>query len=471
MMNDAARSDDSARSDRLLTTVEITTKLRLPTLHRSQAAAYWALRSHRFKALRCGRRWGKTDFAKVWLGDGLARGWPCAWFAPQHKTWSEAYTEMADLFEPMWEGGSKGGQIMRMMTGGRIDFWTLENAIAGRGRHYRRIVIDEAAFAKDGDNKSEGSMMEMWEKSIKPTLFDYQGEALVCSNSAGKKSDNFFYNICTDPQYGFAEYHARTVDNDRLPKRLRGQSPAAWLKAREQALDDIRTQNDPLVYAQEYEAEFVDWAGVAFFAEASLLEPSGRPAAHPIVCDSVFAVIDTAIKTGVEHDGTAVMFFARCSFGSYPLLVLDWDIKQIEGGSLENWLPSIYQRLEELAEECRARHGSMGVWIEDKGSGTILLQQARRREWLATGIESVLTAMGKDERAISVSGYVYRGEVKFTQHAYDKTAVYKRHSRNHALEQITSFRVGDKDAKEREDDLLDTFTYGIAIGLGNKEGF
>jgi hypothetical protein len=80
---------------------------------------------------------------------------------------------------------------MRMKTGGRLDFWTLENSIAGRGRRYHRIVIDEAAFTKDGDNKVDGSMMELWEKSIKPTLYDYGGEALVSSNSAGKNSDNF----------------------------------------------------------------------------------------------------------------------------------------------------------------------------------------------------------------------------------------------------------------------------------------
>ena len=41
---------------------------------------------------------------------------------------------------------------------------------------------------------------------------------------------------------------------------------------------------------------------------------------------------------------------------------------------------------------------------------------------------------------------------------------------NHLVDQIESFRIGDKDNK-REDDLLDTFCYGIAIGLGNSEGF
>jgi hypothetical protein len=43
-------------------------------------------------------------------------------------------------------------------------------------------------------------------------------------------------------------------------------------------------------------------------------------------------------------------------------------------------------------------------------------------------------------------------------------------ARNHLIEQIENFRVGDKDNK-REDDLLDTFCYGIAISLGNREGF
>jgi hypothetical protein len=33
-----------------------------------------------------------------------------------------------------------------------------------------------------------------------------------------------------------------------------------------------------------------------------------------------------------------------------------------------------------------------------------------------------------------------------------------------------SFRVGDKNS-DREDDLLDIFCYGVAIALGNSEGF
>ena len=88
----------------------------------------------------------------------------------------------------------------------------------------------------------------------------------------------------------------------------------------------------------------------------------------------------------------------------------------------------------------------------------------------AHAIESKLTAMGKDERAISVSGYVHRGMVKYTDRAFEKTVVYKRaftKSPGRPGRELSHRRQGS----DREDDLLDTFCYGIALALGNSEGF
>ena len=76
-------------------------KLSLGTLHAGQVKAFKALRNHRFKALRCGRRFGKADFAKTWIMDGLVQGDECAWLAPQHKTWSEVYSELASNLMPI----------------------------------------------------------------------------------------------------------------------------------------------------------------------------------------------------------------------------------------------------------------------------------------------------------------------------------------------------------------------------------
>ena len=444
-------------------------RISLGRLHSGQATALRVLAPHRLKALRCGRRFGKTELAKSWISQGLVQGQECAWFAPQHRTWSEVYAELATNLRPILERTSKQAGVMRFKTGGRLDFWTLENVIAGRGRRYHRIVIDEAAFAKDGDNKTEGSMMSIFEKSIKPTLYDFGGEVLVCSNSAGKNPDNFFYNICTDPRYGFFEYSATTMDNPLLPKRMMNEEEAAWRERRNSFQEELIKNNDPLVYAQEYLAEFVDWSGVAFFSREKLLV-DGQPVPYPRSCDCVFAVIDTASKTGTDNDGTAVTYFAANGNFKFPLLILDWDIAQIEGATLETWLPAVFQRLEELSRVCRARTGALGAWIEDKNSGTILLQQAKRRDMPAYQIDSKLTAMGKDERAFSVSGYVHRGQVKYTEYAFNKMVTYKQKARNHLLEQIESFKIGDKKSN-REDDLLDTFCYGIAIALGNNEGF
>jgi hypothetical protein len=427
------------------------------------------LQPYRFKALRCGRRFGKTEFAENWIAQGLVQGEECAWFAPQHMTWSEVYLDLTQMLQPILDSSSRTPPVIRLTNGGRIDFWSLENPIAGRGRRYRRIVIDEAAFTKGGDNRSDDSMMALWEKGIKPTLFDYGGEALVCSNSAGKNPDNFFYNICTDPQYGFHEFHATTMDNPLLPKHASNESMENWRARRARFLEDLRKDNDPLVYAQEYLAEFVDWSGVAFFSREKLLVEH-RPVPLPPRCDAVLAVIDTASKTGTDNDATAVTFFAYDTIGKISLFVLDWDVVQIEGALLETWLPQVFACLEEFARLCRARNGSIGAFIEDKNSGTILLQQAWRRQMLAHAIDSKLTAMGKDERAISVSGYVHRELIKYTDRAFEKVVVYKQRSRNHLLDQVESFRIGDRDS-DREDDLLDTFCYGIALTLGNSEGF
>jgi hypothetical protein len=441
----------------------------LPQLHSDQVKAHWALQPHRFKALRCGRRFGKTECAKAWIAQGLVQGEECAWFAPQHMTWSEVYSDLTQMLWPILDTGSRTPPVIRLSNGGRIDFWSLENPIAGRGRRYRRIVIDEAAFTKDGDNRADDAMMALWEKGIKPTLFDYGGEALVCSNCAGRNPDNFFYNICTDPQYGFHEFHATTLDNPLLPKRARSESLEDWKARRVQFHADLLNQNDPLVYAQEYLAEFVDWSGVAFFSREKLLVEN-QPLPLPTRCDAVFAVIDTASKTGTDNDATAVTFFASDTIGKVSLLILDWDVVQFEGALLETWLPAVFKAREELARSCGARRGSLGVFIEDKNSGTILLQQALRRQMSAWAIDSKLTAMGKDERAISVSGYVHRGLVKYTARAFEKTIIYKRRSRNHLVDQVESFRIGER-GSDREDDLLDTFCYGIAVALGNSEGF
>ena len=424
-----------------------------------------------------------TDAGKSWIMDAAVRGLPCAWYAPEHKTWSEAYSEIVDHIGPLITptGSSKNAGVIRLITGGRIDWWTLGNPIAGRGRHYARVVIDEAAFGKDGDNTVDGSTMSMWEKVIEPTLYDLSGEVLVMSNSAGKKVDNFLYMISPEGgdglgKYGFVEHHATMADNPLLPHRKPGESFLNWQVRRQFELDERKRTRDPLVYDQEDLALFVDWSGKAFFTLDKMLI-NNQPVAYPPHCDAVFATIDTAIKTGYENDGTAVIYWAlhRIPFGQggpqYYLTILDWDIQKIEGASLVTWMPGVYKLLEDYAAKCKARAGSIGAWIEDKGSGTVLLQQAANRGWKAHPIDTKLTGMGKDERCLNASSDYYMGHIKISDVALHKTTTYNGQTMNHLVEQVQSFRMADKDAGKRQDDLTDCLSYGIAISLGNDSGF
>ena len=205
--------------------------------------------------------------------------------------------------------------------------------------------------------------------------------------------------------------------------------------------------------------------GSAYFDVANILI-DGQPAPDPAWVQSVYAVMDTAVKTGTKNDGTGVTFFAKLEDGT--LRILDWDIVQIEGDLLISWLPQIFERLQEFAVHFKAVFGSLGVFVEDKASGTILLQQARRRGWPAHEIDSGLTSVGKDERAISVSGYVYQQKIKMLASAYEKRVSYKGNYANQFIRQVFGFRLGVKD---QQDDLLDTFTYGISLALGNAEGY
>jgi hypothetical protein len=234
-------------------------------------------------------------------------------------------------------------------------------------------------------------------------------------------------------------------------------------------IEAIRLRKHPLAFEQEYEAKFVDWSGKALFAKEKLLV-DGEPVDFPQRCDYVLAVIDTAVKSGQQHDGTGVLFSAYSNFSPTPLVLLDYDLLSIDGALLEQWLPSIFARLETYARKCGARFGSIGVYIEDAAAGSILLQQCESRGWAAQPLPSELTSVGKDGRALNAVDPVFRGEVKFSRYAYEKNIEFKEAERNHLVSQIFGFRIGDKEAYKRSDDLLDCFTYTVAITLGNSKG-
>jgi hypothetical protein len=251
----------------------------------------------------------------------------------------------------------------------------------------------------------------------------------------------------------------------------------------EAALARVRANVGPYVWGALYQQDPKP-RGASFFdiddllVDGGLVDVYGHPVKVPVPlptrCDTIFCCIDTAIKTGAHHNSTGVTYFSYNRLTQpTTTLVLDWDIVQIEGAKQSDWLPSVFARGEELARLCGARNGFSGAMIEDRATGTVLLQQSENlrnqgKHSPAYAIDSKLTAMGKDERAIAAAPYVIAQGVKLTEPAWNKTTVHKGRSANHLVSQVSEFRLARKG--DPADDLLDTFLYGVLATHGSTSG-
>lgn len=415
----------------------------LPTLHAGQVDIFE--RRSRLNVVCCGRRWGKTKLLTCLAGNAAANGRKAGIFTPEHKQWAEPWDELYEMLLPIKRIAAKNDAKMRTTTGGFLDFWaTTDNHLAGRGREYHLGMMDEAAFSKNGQ------MLEIWRRSIEPTLLTTRGSFWLFSTPNGVDPDNFFYQAWHDPALGFKQFHAPTATNPYVPP---------------DELEKKRSEVHPLVFQQEYLAEFVSWNSSTFFKESYFMGADGLPVAYPAKCDAVFAIMDCAAKSGTNNDATGVLYCSVSRYHGEKLIWLDYEMHSIDASMLEYLAPKVLKRCEELAAQCGARNGSLGLFVEDAAGGIVLNQQARAKGWPVTPIPSDLMAKGKDERAMIAGGPAYRGDCKISRYAFDKRMEWKGRTMNHLMNQVCMFRVGDKDAYKREDDLLDCATYSIALTL------
>jgi hypothetical protein len=128
-------------------------------------------------------------------------------FAPTYKLASPLFDMLVLTLGPLISSSNRSFGELRLAGGGGVDVWTLEHPRAGRGRRYALVVIDEAAFGGP-------DLTTIWDASIRPTLADTMGSAIACSTPAGIAEDNFFWRVCHEESYGFAQFTAPT---SRIP--------------------------------------------------------------------------------------------------------------------------------------------------------------------------------------------------------------------------------------------------------------
>ena len=209
-------------------------------------------RGYRFRAVCCGRRWGKTRFAAAELFDIAGeRGGLYAWVAPTYyiaERGQKALREISGDFiqfkgvnpvRALFTGG--GGQV-------EILFLSADNPDTILGDGFDGVIVDEAARIE----------RSVWEMNIRPALADKQGWAVLISTPRAR---NWFFDFHTrgrDPRETlYRSYSFTSLDNPYFPRE-------EWEEAKRTTPQDI--------FKQEYEAQFLeDSAGVFRNLDACLL--------------------------------------------------------------------------------------------------------------------------------------------------------------------------------------------------------
>lgn len=127
----------------------------------------------RFNVLKCGRRFGKSTMAEELIINPALDGFPVAYYAPTYKDLNDFWIKIKEIVYPIIRSKDEQVKQIRLITGGIIDMWSLDDGNSGRGRKYKRVVIDEC-------EKSQ-KLEIAWQGTIRATLTDYIGDCWFLS--------------------------------------------------------------------------------------------------------------------------------------------------------------------------------------------------------------------------------------------------------------------------------------------------
>jgi terminase large subunit-like protein len=241
--------------------------------------------ARRFNVLDCGRRWGKSELGMHLSAQTLSRGYPVGWFAPTYKILAPAWEEITRSLKGSSIRSNRTERILELPGGGVIEGWTLEDDDAGRSRKYKRVIVDEAAKAPH--------FKTQWERAIRPTLTDFEGDAWFLSTPMGR---NYFWQLYQlgqdDTQDIYKSWQQPSSNNPHLPPK---------------EIEQARKELPQAVFAQEYLAEFLENEGAVFRnIDACMGAPTADPADHK--GHNILAGVDwgkhndfTCISVGCTH--------------------------------------------------------------------------------------------------------------------------------------------------------------------------
>lgn len=294
-------------------------RIRLPGYHPAQNEIMHNL--NRFNVLDCGRRFGKDIIARDYACHGLIEGDAVGWYEPEYKSLIENWDWFCDTLHPLRKDKSEQEKRLGLHTGGSVEMWSLQDKDASRGRHYKRVIINEAAKVPH--------LEYSWNAVIRVTLADLMGGAMFGSTPRGL---NYFKNLYDrgndklEPEW--TSFQFSTYDNPYIPRS---------------EIDELKRSMPELLFSQEIMAQFISLEGAVFrrINEAA----TSTPITDPQEGRQYVAGVDVA---------SSVDFTVICIFDVEAKAMVFMDrFNRVGFDTLEDRLHAVYNRfkMESMAIE------------------------------------------------------------------------------------------------------------------------
>jgi len=242
----------------------------------------------RFKVVCCGRRFGKDilgqyGILKIAAGQRL----PVGWFAPTYRMMADNFKEVSEACRSIATKVNQSEHRIELQGGGVIDFWSLDVPDVARGRHYARVVINEAAMVR--------GLVDVWTRVIRPTLADLSGDAWFLSTPRGYNDFHALYSMAADHPGEWRSWRFPTSDNPHIPAK---------------EIEAMRAEMDAVSYAQEILAEFRSITGLVYqdFNEANVTDAE-PDLAKPFEVGFDDGYIDPRVFLLIQRTSNGVLVF------------------------------------------------------------------------------------------------------------------------------------------------------------------
>jgi hypothetical protein len=262
----------------------------------------------RFRILRAGRRWGKTEVAAhLAITSALQQDKMVWWVSNSEKNVKRGYRKVlkylpkALLTRPA-PSENANDRVLSLITGSKIEFYTAgsagkgdggdSSALTGEGVDF--LVIDEAALINEN----------VWYQHLRPTLSDTKGSAFIISTPRGR---NWFWKLWRRGQRGgeYESWHYTSFDNPTI-------DPTEFESARDELPD--------LIFQQEYLAEFLQSAASWFrVPETSLVPELATPRGHVTLGVDLGKKEDFTVLSGCNGRDRAPCVYERWNEISWPV--------------------------------------------------------------------------------------------------------------------------------------------------------